>query len=192
MAAPVSDAVLGGQQGAGHVDERRELLFQLAHRVASLFQTRQVRELDYMLGKYPANRIGLGFGHGHGEELPKELRLAPEVEKVLDTPLTAVEVDLSREKLGVDLVFGKLALPIRLAEEVLEIAGMAGTHFVQPVQHVLIAVEATALVESLQSRRGNVVEFEAGRGPECEEATIEFALTAFSARHHDLSGHKAP
>ena len=79
MAVPARHVLLCGLHLAGDVDERREPLLQPTHCVASPFQARQVREFGDMLGEHRTNRIGLCLGHGHGQELSQELRLAPEV-----------------------------------------------------------------------------------------------------------------
>ena len=175
----------------GDFHERRESFLQLANRIPASLQTWQVREPADMLGEHRPYRVGLRLRHGHRQKLPNELRLAPEVQEVLDAALASVELDLGREQLGVDLLFSELALPIRLLVEVLKVAGVVRTHRVEPALHILMPVEPAMRLESRETGGRDVVECETGRASEREEVSVELSLPSLPPRNHQLAGDQA-
>ena len=191
MAALARDLFLRRPRLGGDVYERCESFLQLAHRVPALLQTRQVPEPPNVLGEHRPHRIGLRFGHRHRQELPHELRFAPEVQEVLDAALASVELDLGGEQPGVDLLLCELPLPIRLLDEYLEVAGVARTHRVQPALHILMPVEPAMRLESRETRGREVVECEPRRAPKRKEVSVEFSLSSLPPWNHQLTRDQA-
>ena len=192
LANPACDIRVRRLELTSDCDERGEPVLKLAHRISPAFELRQVREPADMLGDNRPYRAGLRVGHGHREELAHELRLAPEIQEILDAALAAVEIDLGREQRRIDLLLGELALPILVSVEILEVSGVAGAHLVEPALHVAMSVQPAVIAEAIEAGRGDVVEGQARRASKGEEAPVELPLPALAARHDDLTGDEAP